>query len=219
MRVAYLVMLAAMSTGAGALAQVTLPEPIRCEKEADCLSQLKGIARRTGDVLRVKLENGKTKTYKSDRKSCDSMTDIDKCIVYDLRVYHPTASAFAIDIGYYEGGAAEVVSIKTGRVLALDTLPQFSPSGRWFVSVSNTEMGDRAYDVGIWSTTSDVPKQELRYSTPKGAPYEYWDFVAWDGDDRIKLKVSVSAGDGSSREFETDAVRTEQGWNLNRPKL
>ena len=220
MRTAYLVVVAAMSTGAGAHAQGVSPTgPIHCGTEADCLLRLKGIARREGDVLRIKLQNGKTKIYKSDRKACDSTTNVDGCIVHEFAIYYPAVNAFAVDIGFYEGGQAEVGSTRTGQVVTLDTLPEFSPSGRWFVSVSNTEMGDRAYDVGIWSTAPDVPKQELRYRTPSGEPYEYWEFQGWDGDDRVLLSVSVNLGNGAMRDFETDAVRTEQGWKLNRPKL
>ena len=124
-----------------------------------------------------------------------------------MRITRFKSKAIRLGLG---SSSAKTVSAK------LETMPEFSPGGRRFVSVNHTELGDRSYEIAIWATAPDVPKQEFRYATPEGDAYEYWEFVGWDGDDRIRLKVSVNEGN-DHKAYETDAVRTGQGWKLNRP--
>lgn len=217
-------MLAALlPAGEPAAKDVRPVDAVRCEKEIDCLAGLKGLVSRKGDALRLALENGKTKVIKGNREACAD-SDAEKCLVFDLRAYLPSLDVYVIGVGLWEDDGALVVSTRTGKELYLEALPEFSPSGRWFVSVSNSEMGDRTYDVGIWSTNPDKPKQEFRYDyrdppySPDEYRYEHWEFVAWDGDDRIKLKVTFNYADCLAREFETDAVLTGDGWRLNHPR-
>ncbi|MCB8823161.1 hypothetical protein [Microvirga rosea] len=188
---------------------------VQCEEEADCLQQLKGIASRSGDQLRLKLGNGRTKVRQGNRKACEA-GDAEKCMSYELRAYHPTLHTYVLDLGAWEGRAAELVDANTGQSMLLDTLPHYSPSGRWLVSTNDSEMS-RDYDVAIWSTTAGLPKQELRYSAPETEFMEYWEFAGWDGDERIKFKVNFMSG-GETTAFETDAVLTGDSWKLNRPE-
>jgi hypothetical protein len=171
------------------------------------------MVRRDGDVLELKLQNGKFKTYQSNRKACENH-DAERCVIYELRAYLPSQNAFVIEGKSYEGEAHEVVSRKTGRAAQLETRPEFSPSGKRFVSVNNKELGSHSYDVAIWVMTPDEPKLEFRYETPQGDRYELWEFRGWDGEDRIKLGVNVG---GAMLPFESEAVRTRAGWQIKRP--
>jgi len=193
---------------------------IRKRAEARCLAELKDVASRSGPSLRFKLQNGKTKTLRN--KSCER--DADTCTEYTLVGYHPAQRAFIVAQGFYEFYIFLLVDERTGDVTEIDGMPRFSPSGRWFVTADTKDGDGVLYVVAIWSTAADKPKQEFRYSNEKESEekYEYWKFLGWDGDSRIKLKVSVKDAvqhyAKKSADFETDAVLTEQGWKLNWPK-
>jgi hypothetical protein len=171
------------------------------------------MVRRDGDILELKLQNGKFKTYQSNRKACEKH-DAERCVIYELRAYLSSQNAFVIEGKSYEGEAHEVVSRKTGRAVQLETRPEFSPTGQRFVSVNDKELGSHSYDVAIWVMTPDEPKLEFRYETPQGDRYELWEFRGWDGEDRIKLEVKVGS---AMVPFESEAVRTKAGWQIKRP--
>jgi hypothetical protein len=171
------------------------------------------MVRRDGDLLELKLQNGKFKTYQSDRKACENH-DAERCVIYELRAYLPSQNAFVIEGKSYEGGAHWVVSRKTGRAVQLETRPEFSPTGKRFVSVNGAELGSHSYDVAIWVMTPDEPKLEFRYETPQGDRYELWEFRGWNGEDRINLEVKVG---NAMVPFESEAVRTAAGWQIKRP--
>lgn len=170
------------------------------------------MVRREGDVLELKFQNGKIKTYQSNRKACENH-DVEGCVIYELRAYLPSQNAFVIEGKSYEDHAHWVISRKTGRAVQLETRPEFSPTGKRFVSVNNKEQGSHSYDVAIWVMTPDEPKLEFRYERPQGDRYELWEFRGWDGEDRIKLE---NVG-GAMPPFESEAVRTKTGWQIKRP--
>lgn len=210
--------ISALLLGGTALAQGA-PAPneiVYCEREKDCLAKLNRLAHREGHILRLKLENGATRTFKENRQACDDH-DADECTRYDLRAYLPAQHVLVVAWSGYEESGSLVISTRTGRSIELETLPQFSPSGRWFASVNENQIDESQYAVAIWSTAPDMPKQEFRYSPRIGSPYEYWQFVGWDGDKQIKLKVRVDSDDGKTREMETKAVWKDQGWRLDWP--
>lgn len=129
----------------------------------------------------------------------------------------PAQHAYVVEWSAYEESGSLVVSTTTGTTIELNSLPQFSPSGRWFASIDENPMDETQYAFAIWSTAPDAPREAFRYSLPRNAPYEHWQFRGWDGDEKIRLKVDVSSGNGDMREMETSAVRTEKGWKLNWP--
>jgi hypothetical protein len=211
------VALCALLLGGPALAQdKPLNEFVHCEREKDCIAKLGGLVQREGHILRLKFANGTTKTFKENRQACDD-DDAEECVRYDLRAYLPSQNVFVVEWSGYEERESLVISTRTGRSVELASLPQFSPSGRWFVSVNVNQIDESQYALAIWSTAPDVPKQELRYGARQVLPHEYWQFVGWDGDNRIRLKVGVDPGTGQTREVETSAVHTEHGWALNWP--
>jgi hypothetical protein len=170
------------------------------------------IVRRDGDVLELKLQNGKFKTYKSNPKACED-GDSARCVIWELRAYLPSQNAFVVQGKTYEDDGSEVVSRKTGKTVQLETLPEFSPSGKRFVSVNGKELGSHTYHVAIWLMTPDEPKMEFRYETPH---YELWEFQGWDGEDRIKLKVTVNTG-GALKTLDSEVARTRAGWQIKTP--
>lgn len=181
--------------------------------EAKCLSELKGLAFRNGHILKLKLENGKFKTFQD--RPCDRY-DSGTCSTYAVAGYRPAQNLFIVEQSYFEDSTFWIVGGRTGDMTGLGgTMPEFSPTGRWLVSVDADDMNGVEYDVEIWSVGLGKLERKLAYSS-KGKSYESWEFAGWDGDGRIKLKVASGEHDGV---VETDAVLTEQGWKLNFPEI
>jgi hypothetical protein len=186
-------------------------DAVRCEREAECLRVMKGLASRQGDVLRLKLADGKWKTLRSNKKACDR-NDAARCVVRELRAYLPTDAIYVVEWTTAGDGGSEVISATTGRTETLDTMPEFSPSGRWIVSVDPDELNERQYDIAIWSVEGGELTPVFSYMRNETA-YEAWEFRGWDGDDRIKLRVTRP----NAAAVDTEAVFTETGWKLKRP--
>ena len=202
--------------GAGRSPPVLVQEPqagapVRCEREADCVRALKGIAVRQGETLRLKLAGGQWKMVRSNKKACDR-DDTAKCVVRELRAYLPAPNVYVVEWTTSADGGAEVISATTGETETLNTMPEFSPSGQRFVSVDPDELNERHYDIGIWSVADGEVTPELVYVRDAGA-YEAWEFKGWDGDTRIRLRLSRP----NLQPVDTEAVLTETGWKLRKP--
>jgi len=203
--------------GLPALAQSASPvKEVSCEREAECLAQLNGLAKREGELLFLRLENGKSEIYLDDRQACEDNNGSD-CVKYELRAYRPDQKLYVVSYSLYEGGGATIVSAKSGRTVFLTNLPVFSPNGRFFAAADSDPHYERKYEIAVWSFVSDKAKQEFTYSTRKTAREEFWDVLGWDGNDRIKLKVGIPDDAYEMQESETQLVRTKQGWKLNWP--
>jgi hypothetical protein len=205
-----------------------LPESVNCERdpfrpgevweqtEAHCLGLLPDIASRTGDTLRLTLDSGETRTFENVKEGCDSDPFVfERCFLFELEAYFQIGNSFVVHKGYMECGYYILIDRQTGEELNLDTMPIYSPGGLWFVSVNANELCGRPYDVAIWSAASP-PQPEFQYAQAKDGPYENREFVAWDGEDRIKLRASLWDGK-DAQTYDTDAVRTMQGWQVKRP--
>jgi hypothetical protein len=211
-----------------------LPESVNCERdpirpgevwertEAHCLGLLPDIAARTGNTLRLTLDSGETRNFQNVKEGCDADPFVyERCFAFELEAYFQIGNSFVVHKGYMECGTYILIDRQTGGELNLDTMPIYSPQGSWFVSVNADDLCGRPYDVAIWSAASP-PQPEFQYAQAKqaqqvkGVPYETWEFVAWDGEDRIKLRVFL--WDGSNEQtFDTEAIRTVQGWQVKRP--
>ncbi len=197
-----------------AQAAASTPAPVHCEREADCLAKLKGLVSRKAETLILKVEGGRSKVFQGNARACDE-GDADNCISHKLRAYLPAQNAYVVQWIGYEDDGAYVISTKTGTMVRINTMPEFSPSGRWVVSVDSDELNARPYDVAIWATDPEYLKEELRYTRDANGPYEAWEFLGWDGDERIRFKVYVNNGHGPMTEVETTAVHWNDGWKLN----
>jgi hypothetical protein len=183
-------------------------EPVLCEEEKDCLAKLRGKVSRKGRVLTIKLENGRRTNFE-DSKTCAS--DEENCITHWLSGYRPAQGIYLVSWSGWEDSGSTVVSAETGQAEEFGDTPEFSPSGSSFVILGG-EYGDR---LSIWSLASGEIKQEFTYTFTFFEAREAWLFLGWDGENRIRLRVTP-AGDNAP-DVDTDAVFKEQGWVLNWP--
>jgi len=184
-----------------------------CEGERDCLQKFSQIAKRGGNVLTLRLSNGKTKTLTDQREACEQH-DGDRCMRYELIAYYPAQRAFVVAQDFYEGGRTILVSSRTGHETELIDEPHYSPSGKWIATVAGCD----AYcdnGIDIWSAT-DPPKLGLRYR-PKKDAYEHYEFVAWNGDDRLQMRAAMRVGTELRESLSIEAIRTPDGWRLTSP--
>jgi hypothetical protein len=182
--------------------------------ERTCLAQLRGSASRDGDVLRLTLENGKAKIFTDASRACQDH-DTSKCLLYRLAAYYPIPKLFVIDWLAYESSRVLVVSRRTGATTTLDVRPHLSPSGKRLVAAAAIEAWDVDHEIVIYSVQNGSLALEWSY---KAQEYEMWKFVSWEGDDRIKLEVTLWTVDpGGNRALATQSAelrRTGSGWVL-----
>jgi hypothetical protein len=195
-----------------ASAQMRDPQPIQCGKvESECLRALGSLAERRGEVLTLRFRNGKTKSYTSSDEACEEH-DAEKCVRFYVVGYHPAQQLVIIGWQTYENGGSEVVHTRSGTSATLADRPEFSPNGRWFVSIGSDDANDNGYDVRIWETPADGPRLAFDYRPPEGR-YESWTFRGWESNRRIKLTVSKRVGD-QLPELPAEAVYGEGAWRL-----
>jgi hypothetical protein len=145
-------------------------QPILCESNdekretADCLQRFKELATREGDVLRLNLQNGKTKDFAAAVDVCDPY----KCTAYHLAAFYPSLQSFLVEIIIPECSAYELINLQSGSSLKLSTAPEISPDGKYLVSIDQDELCERAYDLAIWSTSADPPVLELKHKAEAG---------------------------------------------------
>jgi hypothetical protein len=157
-------------------------------QEAVCLGEL---ASRKGDELTLRIENGKPKTYRTNRKACDD--DAARCVLYWLVSYHAAARVYSIRIHYYEGRGFELVSARSGKVLRLSGVPYFSKDGSRFVVIDSNEAYGGPYDLAVGSITKD--SLSVVWERPHtGGPYLEWHFQNWIDNDHIALRSNPLRG-------------------------
>jgi len=185
-------------------------------RESICLKQLGAIASRRGNDLRLKLANAATRAFTTTQKACDD-GDHAKCKDFRLSAYYPRHHLFLVARNSTEGGDFLLISARTGKELQLDEIPHFSPSGKRMAAVSASESyNDNSIE--IWTTGDNLPKREWRHEVPNDK-YELYEFESWDGDDRLKMRVTLRIGEELRGGIPVEAVRTASGWQLMPPTL
>jgi len=194
-----------------AVAQKNPPsqEPISCQVEEECLTRLRGKVSRKDEVLTIRLGNGKTRKFRPS-KACE-VDDHPECVGYSLMGYRPAQSVYLVITYGWEANSILLIDANTGGQLELPDEPYFSPSGRWFVVFG----GEYEHHLSIWSLDAGRAKRELFYKYYSNGASETWCFLGWDGESRIRFKVSPA--ETWEKYVETDAVLKEQGWVLNWP--
>lgn len=187
--------------------------------EATCLSRLASTASRDGDHLRLRLANGKAKTFTTTRQACEANI-YEKCLIYSLMGYYAGHRHFLVGVHFlFHGGVYLLVSGRTGSHIKLDQIPHYSPTGKRLAAVSASESEDHGDNsIEIWSTSGDTPRSEWRYTVPVGQ-YALYEFVGWDGDERLKMTVTTRIGEKLHKSVPVEAVRTRDGWRLMPPVL
>jgi hypothetical protein len=222
------IVLAATLLGSTALAQQQEPAvEVQCVRdetksedssqvERKCLERLTGLASRDGDVLRLTLEDGSFKTFADERPACEQH-QADKCLLHSLATYYPIQKLFVVERNAYESFDVIVVSRRTGAITKMDVHPHLSPGGTRLVAAAAIEAWEVEKHIAIYYIQKDTLKLEWSY---KARDYEMWEFVSWDGDEHIKLNVTLRTVDRSGAEvLATQSAglrRTIVGWQLNK---
>lgn len=187
---------------------------VACKGESECIKRFPKLFSRARDVLRLKLANGRIKTFK------DEKTEGEGYKAYVLSSYYPQWHSVVVNVGYYEGGAISVVNHRTGATVEPLNTPHYSNSGASFAAVGNC---DAYCDEGIevWSTSSDPPQRVFKHEPVGGRRYE---FSGWDGEDRLKVRVSrFGPREGGSlppdKTLPAEVVRGPNGWQLVEPPM
>jgi sugar (pentulose or hexulose) kinase len=136
---------------------------------------------RKKNVLWLKLQNGKAKTFTNDNSDGDAYRK------YSVAAFYPQWNVAIIEVGYYEGGDVLVVSTSTGSSVTPLAWPHFSPSGKEFASVTSCQAYYCTDGVEIWSTAVDPPTRV--YHRDPEADRWYW-FGGWGNDGQLNLWVS-----------------------------
>jgi hypothetical protein len=228
MRILPLVLLAAAWAGIGSLAQPAAPAAeVHCERddnsgqdsmqaERACLARMEGLASRMDDELRLTLEGGSIKAFTDERNACERH-DAERCLRYRLAAYYPKQGLFVVDQLAYESSRALVVSRRGGAAATVDVPPHLSPGGTRMVAAAAIEAWEVENELAIYSVRDGVLEWEWSY---KARDYEQWEFVAWEGDERIRLNVTLWAIDANGAKVLTERPaelhRTTSGWQLNR---
>ena len=222
-----LVGLATILLGGTVLAQPREPaSQVHCEStgkgedsiqlERLCLARIGGVATRLGADLRLKLENGTTKTFTDERQACEQQNPA-KCLEYRLAAYYSIPKLFVLEQLAYESSRVMVVNGRSGSITRMDVHPHLAPSGKRLVMAAAIEAWDVEKEIAVYSVQKE--KTELEWSY-KAQDYEMWRFVAWDGDDRIKLEVELwtvgSNGKPTLAAQPAELRRTNAGWSLNK---
>jgi hypothetical protein len=185
--------------------------------EKACIAQTNSSAARRGRELRLKISSGASKVYKDvQSKAACEKGPYDSCKTYILYDYFPENRSFLVNVGYYESDQWLLVSQEDGKEVQIVAPPGYSPNRKWLASVYWTEGTDDGNN-GIDIVPADLnPNEPAFHYRPEN--YELWEFVGWDGDDRLLLKVTWHEGNDPTRELVTlpaEVVRLNGKWQLN----
>lgn len=206
-----------MTRGAPEPEPVTSADACHGLAEDACIAATNGDARRKGDLLSLKLASGKDKEYRSMPQACNEGIH-EKCLEYRLWGYRPADGLYVVSMGFTEGGGYLVVDKATGSEARLDNdIPNFSPSGRRFVGVMSSEAHEPELDLAVWSLAAGAPRLEWSHRTVAGK-YALYEFAGWQGEDRVRLKVTYGPTDGGpNKDGEATITRIDDGWALEKP--
>jgi hypothetical protein len=185
--------------------------------EKACMAKTNSSASRRGGTLRLTFGNGSTRTYQDNfsPKVCGGQRPYEICKRYVLYDYFPENGLFLVNIGYYESDEWLLVSQAGGKESKIVAPPGYSPNRKWLASVyatEGTDDGNNGIDIVPANLNSTEPAFHYRPEE-----YEQWEFVGWDGDDRLSLKVIWRVGnDPELVTWSAEVVRMNGEWKLNR---
>jgi len=181
--------------------------------EKACIAHAGSSVVRRGSELHLKFKNGRSKVYKDNKVACEEGGA--RCKHYVLYDYFPDPRLFLIHAEYWEQQGWFLVSQLDGKEEQIGAAPGYSPNRKWLASVYGTDGPDDVNN-GIDIVPASLhPTERAFHYRPK--EYELWQFVGWDTDDRLLLKVTWWAG--NERELVTwpaEVVRVNGEWQLNR---
>jgi hypothetical protein len=192
-------------------------DPFSPRYEKACVAKASASVARRGGELALKFDDGASRIYRDNRsKAACEQGPYESCKRYILYDYFPQHGLFLVNVGYHESQEWLLVSKLDGKEERIVAPPAYSPNKKWLASVYWTEGPDDGNNGIDIVPTSNRGGPAFHYR-PK--EYELWDFVRWDGDDRLLLEVTWRAGNDPSLKQSTwpaEAVRVNGKWQLNR---
>ncbi len=164
----------------------------------------------------MKLNNGAVKQYKDNQgKAACENGPYESCKTYMLYDYFPERGLFLVDVMYNESDKWFLVGQRDGREVQIVAPPGYSPNRKWLASVYWTDGPDDGNNgIDVVPANLDAPDPAFHYR-PK--EYEAWEYVGWDGDDRLLLKVTWCVGnDPNLVTWPAEVVRLNGKWQLNK---
>ena len=117
------------------------------EREVVCLRELAGHARRSGNLLWLRLANGTLKTFRNDPAACRN-DDASNCIHYRLVGFHAASKRYLVFVSGYEDFQCLLVSARTGKMARFRNIPHFAPDGQTFFVTGYDGMYDNWLGIG-----------------------------------------------------------------------
>jgi hypothetical protein len=174
-------------------------------QETLCLRALAKAADRHRNILTLRLDDGKAKTYQSNPEACQNH-DAQACRIYRLIGYHPSARLFMVLASYYEGIDCFLISAHDGRTTKLPDVPHFSPDGSTFIV-----MDESGFTIG--SVASNPPSlTSIEWADAKDSLT--WEFRRWLDVDHIALRTDSQSARCPRANCEAVLVRDSTGWKI-----
>jgi hypothetical protein len=178
--------------------------------EAELIRLLNGRVERHGPSLT--LHTNKSAIVFTDI-SCDPVPVPPDCVSHALVAYDISHHVFVVENGYYEGHDYTWINEETGFTVKIKGLPHYSPSGNRFVVVN----ADEAFSfngIQLWRTLGGFAGLEWEYSP---AEYALYEFVAWQNDKNIQLRVTTYVDHELKEGLPARLVQRDPGWHLEGP--
>jgi hypothetical protein len=177
-------------------------------REIMCLRELGDRASRQGNVLSLKLDDGRTRVFRSNPKACQN-DDASHCEDYYLVGFHEPSGRYLVYGTYYENSDCKMVSARSGKATSFRDVPRFAPDGQTFFVTGV----DGTYDnwIGVGSMKLDPPALVWEKGPNTDAS---WDFVRWTDNDQIVLNNSAKNETCPDGGCEAVLKRAGGGWSL-----
>jgi len=190
----------------------------RPNQEAVCIDRSQGMASRKGNLLRLKLEDGKSSEFRGELGAC-AEGEARKCVIYRLDGYRPTEGLFVVAESHSDQGRFLVVDRRTGgRTTVENRPPRFSPLGSHFVGVASATGRMSGHDLAVWSAGGAEPRLVWSHDPPAQGDTTY-EFLSWQGENTVLLGTSCRpTASAPWHKGEARIVRSDAGWTLEKPE-
>jgi len=194
----------------------TASYPFSGAYEKRCILQAKPFVVRRGGALRLTFRDGTTRAYQDNwnAKACEQ-GPYEGCKQYVLYDYLPEHKIFIVEVIHFESNEWLLIWQQNGKEEKVVAPPHYSPDRKWLASVYATEGpddGNNGIDIVPSGFGSAEPSWHYR---PR--EYEQWNFVGWDGNERLALTVIWQVNENSKLvTWPAEVVRAKGAWQLNR---
>jgi hypothetical protein len=168
---------------------------------------------RSGDRLRLFLDDGRVKEYVGNRGACRDGSQ--GCLHYLYKAYLIEIKSFLIEVHCYEFCMdVLLVNSATGEVLMLEAHPNLSPSKERFAVVAASDaVALSTSAIQIFDIDNQRAARVFEFNPQQG--YQSWSFRGWEGNDVLLLDVHVNAeGCGMHRKITIRVVKRNGAWGF-----